>query len=623
MSRSLFYHLLLSLLLFTLGCDEEPSPAQERETLPTPEADTQGGVDDQGPVSADQAPAGPPPHLESPRARVFLSDPLNEEGELSEVELTQTRFSDGRLTSDAVEVFNCLNEEGGIGGPVDFGGIQIEVYLCREEQTLRPDPDGHYLSVGPPDVPEDPNDSFAELMMYYHVNKIADYYRDRFELVLYDEPLPALVNVQFTTKPILRLPGAGFTPGPDGFIPLDNALFFPKEGWEAFASQFGFPPRDRDLIAFFQGQVDFAYDASVIYHEYTHAVIGINRLQGLSLDSEGVDASPGGMNEGLADYFAASALDLSEVGRYGIGSVDPRGGRDLSDDFRCGEDSHWEVHEEGRIIGSTLWALRSALGADFVDEITYRMLEGMSAQSGHRVAAALLLDEAERLGRRGEVEAILEERTFVSCPRLHPWRDWDAARSRNLLPDRVLSTGSLGVPGLRPIGAPAFKQLTIEGGEAAALQLRWRVGAGGGGPGGFGGGQQSPRPLHLALRRGVPISLSYSPAEVEADLVETSPIDEDGWQSLTIAGDCLPAEGEQLYTLFMNRSGQDADLLSLRIDRLDTLPEEGLSCAAVPIVDGGVVDLGAPSDMGPSSSEMGADAGLPEVDLGLAADLGE
>ena len=45
-----------------------------------------------------------------------------------------------------------------------------------------------------------------------------------------------------------------------GFLPKLNALFFPKENWEFFASQFGLPARDDDLIVFFQGNADFAYD---------------------------------------------------------------------------------------------------------------------------------------------------------------------------------------------------------------------------------------------------------------------------------------------------------------------------------------------------------------------------
>ena len=607
--------LLAPLGLFT-ACEDSPAPQREEE--PPPEADQQSAPPDLQPAP-DATPAGPPPHLARPRARVYASDPLNDEGRLSEVELPMTRFTDGRLTSEAVEVFNCLNEEGGLGGPVDFGGIEIEVYLCREEQVLRPDPDGNYLSVAPPADQTDPNDSFAELMMYHHVNRVAAYYRDRFGLVLYEDPLPALVNVQFTTKPLLRLPGAGLNPGPDGFIPFDNALFFPKESWEIFAQQFGLPPRDQDLIAFFQGQVDFAYDASVIYHEYTHAVIGIERLQGIVLDRYGVDPSPGGMNEGMADYFAATVLDQPEVGRYGIGSVDPRGGRDLSDASRCGEDTHWEVHEEGRIIGATLWALRERLGAEESDLISYRALESFTTRTTHALAAELFLDEAERLGRREEVEALLRELNFIGCPRVKAWRDWDAATSRSRLPAQVSSAQGIGVPGARALGAPAFKQLTIDAAGAPAVQLRWKVGAGGGGFGGFGGQQSDPQPLNLALRQGERVELRYRDDMIDADAIVEPPLDEDGWQELVIAGDCLPADGELLYSLFLNRTRQDAQLLSLRFDLLDEIPEGAERCAQrapEPQEDAGVEDAGV-EDAGIEDPDLG-DAGVSDAGMGDA-----
>ncbi len=218
----------------------------------------------------------PPPHLDEPKARLYLHDPVTDNKQLTEINLEKTTDPLGLLTNEAVMVFNCLNEPGGAGGMVDFGGFMVQVNLCKEEQVVRPDRDGHYLSVVPPEDDQDPNDPFAEIMMYHHVNRIYSYYKDTHQFVKYDAPLPALVNVQFTTTPRLNFPG--FRPNADGFIPLDNAMFFPKENWEAFSQQFGIPPRDQDYIIFYQGKADFAYDASVVYHEYTHAVIGVGRL---------------------------------------------------------------------------------------------------------------------------------------------------------------------------------------------------------------------------------------------------------------------------------------------------------------------------------------------------------
>ena len=250
------YVVALPLSLSLYGCDDDTPRRPSREVVPA--EDLGASAPDAAPEIADmmaEVPDAevmiedqwvPPPHLAEPRARVFLSDPISDDGELTEVVMRQTLEPDGRLTSDSVEVFNCLNEEGGLTGEISMG-FTVEVSLCREEQVARPDADGHYLSLTPPEDYTDPNDSFAEVMMYHHVNEIADYYQERHSYQRYTEPLPALVNVQLKTNP--PLPFEGLRPGPDGFIPLDNALFFPKESWEAFAQQFGLPPRDTDPMS--------------------------------------------------------------------------------------------------------------------------------------------------------------------------------------------------------------------------------------------------------------------------------------------------------------------------------------------------------------------------------------
>ena len=176
-----------------------------------------------------------------PAARVYLTYPVTYNNLVSFVIMQRPTSEDGRLTSDWVEVFNCLNEEGGISAMPDFGPIAVTVYLCREQQVVRPDADGNYLSVTPPDDDSDPNDPFAELMMYHHVNLAHDYFKESFGFTALDFPLPALVNFQLRTDPLLPF----LQPGPDGWIGLSNAAFFPKESWRQFAAQFGLPPEIR------------------------------------------------------------------------------------------------------------------------------------------------------------------------------------------------------------------------------------------------------------------------------------------------------------------------------------------------------------------------------------------
>ena len=282
-------------------------------------------IDDDPPAAGQVADPVDPVVNDEPKARVYLNDPVTDDGQTSEVILPKTTNDDGRLTSEWVQVVNCLNEEGGLTANPDLGGFTIQVSLCHEKQVVRPDADGNYLSIVPPQDDTDPNDSFAELMMYYHVNRAHDYFKEAFGFSALDFPLPALVNVQFRTDPVIPF----LNPGPDGWIPFANAAFFPKESWQAFAAQFGLPPRDQDSIIFFQGEQDFAYDSRVIYHEYTHAVVGTSRLQApIVSDEYGLDNSPRSMNEGLADFFAASLADDPVIGKY-VG-VMGLGLRDLS-----------------------------------------------------------------------------------------------------------------------------------------------------------------------------------------------------------------------------------------------------------------------------------------------------
>ena len=520
-----------------------------------------------------------PPHLTEPRAKVFIDDPIHSEGELTEVTLKQTSDPSGFLTSDAVQVFNCLNEEGGVTGEINMG-ISIEVSLCREAQTVTPDADGHYLSYEPPEDYTDPNDPFAEVMMYYHVNQIAEYFLNTHDYQRYEEPLPALVNVQLKTNP--PLPFDGLRPGPDGFIPLDNALFFPKESWQLFAQQFGLPPRDTDLIVFFQGAADFAYDASVIYHEYIHAVIGVERLQGQVVDRYGVDASPRGMNEGLADFFAATELDLPDVGLYGIGTVNGGEGRDLSQPYRCPTDTHWEVHVHGRVIGSAMWEARVRLGREVADRVMFDALELFTPNTTHQEASELLLAEAEEEGE--DVAATLREVLLafgmLDCVRSRPWENYRASDSRDRVPYAVPGKFSIGIPSLRAIGVPAYKQFNIappeEEGRAGA-SVSWKLAAQ---QTGF-GGPAEVNEISLAMKIGEPVELELGPANYLFDFWETPDLEEGNEQRLFIPTACFKDQEDNLqtlHTLFVNAGGGELLLTEMSVEWLATEPE-GISVA--------------------------------------------
>ncbi|MEZ4470537.1 MAG: hypothetical protein R3F60_06990 [bacterium] len=501
-------HLLLTAGLALLAaCDDDPARQD-----PTPDAaGDQGLAPDEGPqVLPDAGPADaapdaapdafiPPPILDAPLAWVYLDDPTTNDGMLSQVPLHRVTDPEGKLTSESVQVFNCLNEEGGLVAHPDLGGFTLEVSLCHEVQTARPDPDGNYLSIRPPvdalgtPAPGDPNDPFAEVMMYHHVNRVHDYFKEQHRFTDLDFPLPAIVNLQFKIDPPLPIPG--FMPGPDGWYPFPNAAFFPRESWNELASSLGLPGRDSDSIIFGQAGHDFAYDARVIYHEYTHAVVGTSRLQvPAGVDRYGLDGSPRAMNEGLADYFAGTLANGSAIGVFGIGELAPDQVRDLADARICPDDLFDEVHADGRVIGSTLWAVREALGPQVTDRIVFRALEQFTEGTTHQIAAELILAEAEAEGPdvAAQVREIFGRFGFIDCERAIPWARFRAQGSRDGLPHRVEGRSTVGIPGFGQ-GVPAYKQQYVDvPAGAAGVTLSWQPeGAGAGLIPGAGAG---PRP---------------------------------------------------------------------------------------------------------------------------------
>lgn len=510
--------------------------------------------------------------IDAPEAMIYLNDPTTDDGMLSRVVLEGIRGDNGRLTSDWVEVYNCLNEPGGVSASRP-GGLPVDVALCHEVQVARPGPEGHYDHIEPPADATDANDSFAEVMMFHHVNRVHDYFKDTHGFADLDFPLPALVNVQFQLDPPLPLPGLQIDA--EGWVQFDNAAFFPRESWELFASQFGLPPRDSDTIIFFQGAVDFAYDARVIYHEYTHAVIGTGRLQVAAVPDEyGLDNSAPSMNEGLADYFAATLADDPLVGAY-VGSALGLGGalRALDEPRRCPEDTLDEIHAHGLVIGSTLWDLRTQLGGEVTDQIVFGALEQFTVQTTHREAGALMIAEAEAMDPAiaETVREVFADHGFAECERSRPFERFVAAESRDRVAHVVEGLQTLGLPGFDALGVPGYKQFYVEPPAGTeAVRLTWSVQGGGlGGLFGGGGGEVS---LDIGIRAGEPVRLTYED-EPSAELdARFSPAVAEGVQTIVLAGDCLPAAGERLHTLFFNMGDDQAQITEMDVEWLDAVP---------------------------------------------------
>ena len=152
-------------------------------------------------------------------------------------------------------------------------------------------------------------------------------------------------------------------------MPLDNAYFSPMGITGTHASP--------NLIAIGQGSTfDFAQDSDVFLHEFGHYVsgnaIGYNEGQ-LAVDSYGLSPWGGSIDEGIADYFACTLNDDSTLGEASLallGAV-----RELTDTSKvCPDDVIGEVHEDGEIIGSLAWSLRSQIGVSKADALVWGAL---------------------------------------------------------------------------------------------------------------------------------------------------------------------------------------------------------------------------------------------------------
>ncbi|MEZ4463058.1 MAG: hypothetical protein R3F43_00710 [bacterium] len=468
-------HLLLTAGLALLAaCDDDPARQD-----PTPDAaGDQGLAPDEGPqVLPDAGPADaapdaapdafiPPPILDAPLAWVYLDDPTTNDGMLSQVPLHRVTDPEGKLTSESVQVFNCLNEEGGLVAHPDLGGFTLEVSLCHEVQTVRPDADGNYLSIRPPvdalgtPAPGDPNDPFAEVMMYHHVNRVHDYFKEQHRFTDLDFPLPAIVNLQFKIDPPLPIPG--FMPGPDGWYPFPNAAFFPRESWNELASSLGLPGATPTRSSSGRRGTTSPTTRGVIYHEYTHAVVGRSRLQ----VPAGVDRRP----RRVAPGHERGPRRL--LRRHPGQRVGHRRLRHRRAGPRSGPRPGRRPDLPGRSVRRgprrrphhRLDPLGGPRGAGAPGHRSHRVPGPGAVHRGttHQIAAELILAEAEAEGPdvAAQVREIFVRFGFIDCERAIPWARFRAQGSRDGLPHRVEGRSTVGIPasarGSRPTSSSTW-----------------------------------------------------------------------------------------------------------------------------------------------------------------------
>ena len=174
------------------------------------------------------------------------------------------------------------------------------------------------------------NTHFDEAMVYHHLNIIHDYFKKEHGYKGLDKVMEATVHY-----------GTNY----------DNAFYSPWTGGFAFG--------DGNRLN------DLAKEASVIYHEYTHAVTG--QIVHMQYANES-----GAMNEGFSDYFGCLLTNDSKLGEWTVKKLGKPYMRWLEDTVHYPEDIHGEVHHDGKIWGCACWDLKKALGEKVASKIIHK-----------------------------------------------------------------------------------------------------------------------------------------------------------------------------------------------------------------------------------------------------------
>ncbi|MCA9668185.1 MAG: M36 family metallopeptidase [Myxococcales bacterium] len=516
-----------------------------------------------------QSDSGPAPDTTSapdaaknvgPLANVFLRSPTEDNNKTTQVTLKHLTDKDGLLTGKYANVYNCTNKTGGDKFNVNLGALQLSGTLCVVEKTVKPGDDGSYLHVEPAKA-TDGSDAFAELMMYHHVTTIHDYFKDTLGVTHRDDSLRSVVNIQAYIDLLGRWMG---------FL---NAAYVPKEQG-TFLSSFGIDiNKGEDAIIFFQADnVDTAYDATVIYHEYTHAVTSA-LVTGTAPDAYGLDPTPIGFNEGMADYFAASFLDTSRIGKHALGAL----GRDLANQNKCPADIIGESHQDGLIAGGALWEVRSKLGREIVDQAVLSAAVAFSNDTTFEQAAKAIVDEIKSLAPGKEVDAqkIFEDRGLLGCNRLQDYKEIVAAPGQ--LSPFIPSAQQL-APQVSPlfitgstIAIPGFMQRRVAIAETTKeITIEWAASAGGGAFGPL-GGPAGDVTLSVALKKGSDaITYDYASGKAVSDAHVVLPGVKDGNSyKVVISGACV-AKGDLVFQL-INTGQAGGQLARLKVTQSDTV----------------------------------------------------
>jgi MYXO-CTERM domain-containing protein len=297
----------------------------------------------------------------------------------------------------------------GLAQVEELSGTYADVQSCGYnggkvacERLAQPDQQGNYFYK--PDEPK-VTDPFSEVHAYYHVDAFHRWMASRFGFARPgDQQIKVNVNLHSVNS-------SGKKQG------IANAFFGDINGDGVGDLSFG------------QGNKDFAYDADVVYHEFTHSAVDATSDLSAVVDKLGFNMMPAGLNEGFADLMSSAFTNDAKVGDYAGGS---NGIRNLvGATLTCPKDLSGESHADGLIWGRVNWAIRQKVKSprDW-DAVVYKTMAGLGKYASFADATALLLKVASAadpaMAQIAKTE--LTARGMPDCTRIVPLKQGQSLR---------------------------------------------------------------------------------------------------------------------------------------------------------------------------------------------------
>lgn len=270
----------------------------------------------------------------------------------------------------------------------------------------------------------------------------------------------------------------------DGFVRYSNAAYipatFPGESLgSSLDAYFAQLYTDKDKFVFFQGILDYAYDPSIVLHELNHGLFhALNPSQFMyGLDAFGGHAEPGALQEGLADYLAASFLNNPKIGEYTATEygASSKFHRNLETPKFCPENYIGQVHVDGTIAGHALWKIRQSLiaqkiidDADALDTAVLQAIRNTPQYATFSNFSDALVEaiEASIPNAKEEVRQILDESGLLNCRRVLTISDNPSPKTLFIKGPAQYGIGNF-------VGAPLQIELEVPN-NTATVQLSWQ-----------------------------------------------------------------------------------------------------------------------------------------------------